>query len=270
MENEIYKPEGYLKKYIKLIWFMEINVSAENCICDKLVPGGSIEIIINIGEKLTIKGKKNRENLTASGMVGGQKTTFSEFIPGSRGIISVILQPESAFSVLGIPVNEISDLYVEPVDIWKEDGEVLVDQISEAKSFKKRVQILERFLTERIKKNESGIDDRIKFGVDLISQSGGNININYLSEKLCLSKRQCERIFVKNIGLTPKEFSKIVRFQWLLFNKQKNINISNTELAYIAGYFDQAHFNNDFKNITGLTPTEYFSLGEVFSDFYSF
>lgn len=269
MNYLIHKPKGLLKKYIKFIWALDFDNSNTNCEFDKLMPGGCVEIIINLGKKLSIKGKKNTDNLSSCGIVGGQKTTFSEYIPGSKGIISIVLLPEAAYSVIGIPISELVDCYVEPEDIWKPDGKDLVNRVIEAGNNDLRIKILEKFVFDKIVENEKDIDRRLLTSVDLLNKSGGQIKINELAEKICLSKRQIERMFKKEIGLSPKEFSRILRFQWILFAKQQNDSLSLTELAYIGGYFDQAHFINDFKTITGFNPKEYFSMGGIISDYYS-
>ncbi len=77
--------------------------------------------------------------------------------------------------------------------------------------------------------------------------AGGLIKINELANQVFVSKRQLERIFLDEIGIRPKDFTKIIRFQKILSIKQKDKGMSLTSLAYEGGYSDQAHFIRDFK-----------------------
>lgn len=268
MSYFIHKPTGILKDYIKFISVLEVSEPYSDC--EKLPPTGCVEITIIPGDKLSIKGKKNKSELVSDGFVGGQKTTYSQFIPGCKEVISLLLYPETAGVVLGIPAGELSDCYITPEDIWKKEGRNLTDKISETTSNCERIKILEDFVFCRIKKNYTEYDERLAKSIQILSKSGGQTKIDKLAENVCLSKRQLERLFKTKVGLSPKEFSRILRFQHTLFLRQKNRNLSLTELAIMAGYFDQSHFICDFKQISGYNPGKYFSFGEVISDYYSF
>ena len=83
-----------------------------------------------------------------------------------------------------------------------------------------------------------------------------------------MSRRQFERVFAQDIGISPKQYLKIIRFQYCIFQKQQNVRLNMTGLTYESGYFDQSHFVNDFKSMCGLTPRQYFTENEACSDFF--
>lgn len=269
MNYIIHKPTGILKKYIKFICTLEVKDVPSGLTCMNLPPSGFVEIAI-IPQKLTVKGKNNKDNLTSRGVISGQKTTFSRFIPGDMDVISLCLYPETAYSIIGIPVDELTDYYITPEDIWKTEGKNLTERITETSDKKKRVKILEDFILGKILKTSCEPNKRLVKAVEILGINRGQVRIDKLAERVCLSKRQLERLFRQKIGLSPKEFSRIIRFQAVLFAKQKDKTLSFTDLAYSSGYFDQAHFINDFKQISGYKPGEYFSFDEIVSDYYSF
>jgi AraC-like DNA-binding protein len=83
-----------------------------------------------------------------------------------------------------------------------------------------------------------------------------------------LCRKQFERIFSEHIGISPKQYLKIIRFQFAIFQKQQNANMNLLDVSFKSGYYDQSHFINDFKSLSGLTPKQYFSKNEACSDFF--
>ena len=102
----------------------------------------------------------------------------------------------------------------------------------------------------------------------IINQHRGQINSTQLAKNLGVSNKQLERKFAALIGKSPKKFIKIVRFQSVLDSAKKMNEEKLSNLAYDNGYFDQAHFINDFKAYTGYTPKEFFRLYNGGSDYY--
>jgi transcriptional regulator GlxA family with amidase domain len=88
---------------------------------------------------------------------------------------------------------------------------------------------------------------------DILKHSG-MVKIDQLAKDACLSNRQFERVFKERIGLSPKFYSRLVRFTkaWLI--KENNPAVTWTEIAYSCGYFDQMHLIRDFQAFTGTNP----------------
>jgi transcriptional regulator GlxA family with amidase domain len=110
--------------------------------------------------------------------------------------------------------------------------------------------------------------NRIANCIALVNKSKGIIDITALAKASFLSRKQFERTFLTYIGTTPKQFLRIVRFQNSLYAKQKNENLSLTELAYNSGYYDQSHMIYDYKLLSGKTPSQYFSECDPYSDYF--
>ena len=98
------------------------------------------------------------------------------------------------------------------------------------------------------------------YSLNRIMMSGGLVTLGELAEKTGYSERYINKIFKMEIGLSPKQFAKIIRFQKTVAALNYSQNISLTEIATDMGYFDQAHFVHDFKAYTGLTPKSYRGL----------
>ncbi|MDC8004154.1 helix-turn-helix domain-containing protein [Aureisphaera galaxeae] len=100
------------------------------------------------------------------------------------------------------------------------------------------------------------VDPIIQSAVQFIADNKGEGSISELSKYLGYSVRQVERKFQRYIGVSPKEFAKIVRFQNTL--KVTPHDMGLTQLALFNGYSDQSHFIRDFKKLSGIKPKDYF------------
>lgn len=97
----------------------------------------------------------------------------------------------------------------------------------------------------------------------------GNVRISELAAANCLSEKQFQRIFLEDVGLLPKQFMRIVRLQYAFYQVQHGQASTLTDLAFCCGYYDQAHFINDCKMLTGYSPKHCFEdKNQVFSDYF--
>jgi len=132
--------------------------------------------------------------------------------------------------------------------------EQISEQLAEAETDLKRIQITELFLISQLK-DVTG-DLLVSAAVSFIRQSKGVIRIKDLAEKLNISQSPLEKRFRRIVGASPKKFASIVRLQSLIQNFPADMSM--TQIGYEIGYYDQAHFIKDFKTFTGETPEKFF------------
>lgn len=270
MEFKFYKPRKELAGLIKCIWSLECG-SNNKASEERIIPSGCIEFYFYYNSKPIFFNDDDKLVSGSKACVSGQKIKFGKVSStGKTGIFSVMLNPETAYSLLGLPANKISGQHVDLVDLWGAEGSELADKITGAANNEKRSDLIQDFLFGKLSVNSRRLEPRIKRTIDMINYSGGLVEVKTLTEAACLSRRQFERSFAEVVGLAPKQFARVVRLQKILSIKQNQNDISLTELALKSGYFDQSHFINDFKNMTGLTPKNYFNICPAFSDYYSF
>jgi AraC-like DNA-binding protein len=131
----------------------------------------------------------------------------------------------------------------------------LEDQLAEAGTDKQRITAVEQFLIKRMTSTEP--DKLVLAALALIHKSKGNIRIKDLSDQLHISQSPLEKRFRQVVGATPKKIASIVRLKNVI--RHYDPDGSLTELAYEAGFYDQAHFIKEFKAFTGDTPENFFS-----------
>jgi AraC-like DNA-binding protein len=115
---------------------------------------------------------------------------------------------------------------------------------------------VENFLLKKFIK-KLVVNPFIEFAVNKITQAPDNISIEHISAKVGFSQKHLIKLFKDNVGVTPKGFLKIIRFQKAI----NEISVSKCpnwiSIALESGYYDQAHFINDFKAFSGFTPNQY-------------
>jgi AraC-like DNA-binding protein len=132
----------------------------------------------------------------------------------------------------------------------------LEQKIIQATDNKRRIEIIETFLLEKLN-DKTTIDNIVKITVDALLSTKGSAPINSILKADLSKRRQLERNFVKQIGVSPKQLGKLIRLQtalkMLLSDKADNL----TNIAYESEYYDQAHFIKDFKEFTGINPKDF-------------
>jgi AraC-like DNA-binding protein len=132
--------------------------------------------------------------------------------------------------------------------------------VQAAKGFAAKISLLEEFFSHRYRNRDTRATQYI---TKLVKSPTTELSVKGLGETTQLSERQLERLFAEQVGIPPRTYLKISRFQRVvsLFTQRQLLDARPAllPLALEAGYYDQSHFIRDCKQLTGLTPEAYFS-----------
>jgi len=261
-------PSEALAPYIKRYWAIE-NVLDKDEICvQRITPTGFTELLLYFTSRpkvLTV----NKYLSDNAALYGHQNDFYDIKLTGRLSVFSVVFQPQGLMQFFKFPLYETYNQNVPLQYLNGQAGRDLEEKMSEATTFQQRVSIVESYLLNLLKTDFTDFEfRRINRVVELIKKTYGNINIDKLASEACLCRKQFERVFANHIGISPKQYLRIIRFQYAIFQKQQNVNMNLEYLSYRSGYYDQSHFINDFKSLSGLTPKQYFSENEACSDFF--
>ncbi|TXJ23137.1 MAG: AraC family transcriptional regulator [Chitinophagaceae bacterium] len=267
MHYRLYTPDSSLSSFIKCYWSLEGEELPGTQ--QRIFPDGCIELVFHYGNLFQKYYPDGTSNFQPRSFIHGQLTRFIEIGGNGRvGMFSVRFQPHGLRPFTNINTHELNDSNIQIADIWGAAGRELENRMLEASDNEQRVQIIEQFLLRQLQ--PTAVNALVNRGVDMINQVNGAVNIEELSAQLNIGRRHFERQFVAAVGLNPKQYARISRFQYVLsLTEQKRYN-TLTDLAYSGGFYDQAHFIKDFREFSGLSPKQYFAEHLPLVKFFSF
>ncbi|MBN1790414.1 MAG: helix-turn-helix transcriptional regulator [Bacteroidales bacterium] len=167
----------------------------------------------------------------------------------------------SAFSIMN-RVIEIEDL-VEPEMMGA------LQEITTTSNIETRISKLCEFLLDLLSRSNFNTRKNHLEVLDIIHRNFGNVSLNEICENLNVTLRTLQRSFQVNVGISPKEYIRIVRFncvfQYLLEDRLGDWQ----DIIHRFGYYDQSHFIHDFKSVTGFTPLKFIDFrqhGAIYLD----
>ncbi len=259
-------PSPELRHAVKLIWALEDDPGAVSEY-EKILPDGCPELIFHYGDPFLNK-ENDEEQKQVHSFVYGQILRFIELKPaGKIGVVGVKFHPWGLALLTNIPQYRFNHREIAIEDIFDNPNKDISQKIAEAKTMKARITLIENFLLgllHAVPAKKKFNPKPLRFAVECLNQQGGFGRIGHIANSMNISRRELERKFEKNIGLTPKQMARIFHFQSVFKLKDKVSSL--TELAHAAGYYDQSHFIHSFKEIAGINPQTFFKQDNKLTD----
>jgi AraC-like DNA-binding protein len=257
MDYQTFQPQADLKSVVNCYWTLE--VPAENgAHKQRIVPDGCIEMAFILGDDIKRYTSEEEYILQPRAMVLGQ--TIEPFYIEPTGYVNtfaVRFYPYGFANFVSVPINSLANQETPIEKLF--DGTIakeLEHAIVQATSTKHRIDIVEAFLIGRLN-NEATIDHIVRMTIDALLSTNGSASIKTILKEDLSKRRQLERSFIKQIGVSPKQLARVIRLQAALKMMLNGRTENLTDIAYESEYFDQAHFTKDFKEFTGINPKEF-------------
>lgn len=267
MTLEIYFPTAPLNQFVECFTFYE-DVSFNHSI-ERLFPEGVVEVIIDLAEipKFIYDNNALTEIQTCkTAWVSGVRKEFISIsvLPYSAMFV-IRFRRGMAYPFLQVPIHELDGQVIDADLIFGSRFGEIREQLLASPSPQAKFGLMEKYLSER-SKNILAIPPVVSFGIQQILQNPTTTQINLLADKTGYSHKHFLSLFTKYVGLTPKQFLRVMKFQQTLQSIEQTSIPNWSQLALECGYYDQAHFINDFRSFSGLTPNEYMiKKGEYFN-----
>ncbi len=252
MRFEIFHPCDALRAYVACFIISE----NEPALPYTVLPDTALVMGFQYKGQLALVSEHGARPLATAGITGLQQEHRRFLNSQFTGTVLVKFKPGGAASFFRLPLHELFGQSLSLDLLAPRSASIRVEeQLGEARSDTARIEVIEDFLLSC--KVDQPEDKLAIAAVQLITQSGGAIRIAELAKQLYTSASPLEKRFRSRIGASPKKFAQIIRFQNLLASSG-NVH-SAAAKAYEGGYFDQAHFINDFRRFSGQTPQAFFA-----------
>jgi AraC-like DNA-binding protein len=246
-----------LADFVELMWFSDGYTAPHRL--ERVLPTGDMSIIINLdADRTRVYDADNvRKCKTMNGAIlVGPYSNFSVIdTEEQRCTFGVVFRPGGAFPFFKPPAAELQNTEASLDNLWGPEAAWLREQLLAAKTPEAKFAIGERALLKKILKPLEP-HPAVRFAVDRFRQRPDR-TISTVTDQIGLSERRFIQVFADQVGLTPKLYCRVQRFQRALRDMSRCQDIDWTEIALGCGYFDQAHFNHDFRAFSGINPSTY-------------
>ena len=263
MSFERILPTKELSSYIECFWIVD-DLDSRATI-QKIVPDGFPEMIFHFGDPYLIK-LSSRWMKQSSSLLAGQITKhFFLKNTGPSKILGIKFRPAAIGLLFDIDMHSLTNRVVSFRALQLNHLNEIEKLINKAHSHKERIHSI----TEYLSTNLHVADDRsINNAVNQILSSNGTMSIRNICTETGCSERQLERLFKRYVGLSPKLYSRIIRFTYIFQHVQPQAKVNGSELGLASGYYDQSHFIRNFKAFTGEDPSQYFFEEPTLANFF--
>jgi AraC-like DNA-binding protein len=251
-------PIAPLNEFIEALIYFERAEHAHSV--DRFLPNGDTEILIDFNDAPQyIYDNDSLKEIQACNRVwtSGVRTEPITIPSGDGATMMVIaFKKGMAAAFFPFPMDEMRDTVLDADLVWGGDFALLRERLLEAKIVEDRFRIVEDFLLVKFR-SKLDVNPCVAFAVGEMVRRPDEWNIRRMNAKIGYSQKHFTEMFRRHVGVTPKAYLKIMRFQKAVRTIGNSAEIDWRTVAHECGFYDQSHFINDFRHFSGFTPEQY-------------
>ncbi|MCQ6560586.1 helix-turn-helix transcriptional regulator [Paenibacillus mendelii] len=241
-------PSECLEAYVACYWTVDYCASNESQL-HRILPDGCVDIIVD---------RRAASHSNGAFAVGLMTQYEAIALSEDQSLFGIRLYSDTACHFIRSPVSELNGHRVWLEDLWGHEALHLFEGINSSIAVSGMIEKVEEKLLQFLQLDGSPKDSLLQVSMQYMYASQGMIGIRSLADTLGYSERSIRRTFQRELGVSPKELTDIIRFQSLLQEMHMSAPSRFTDIALRYGYYDQPHFNHHFKHYYGLTPNQVF------------
>lgn len=251
MKMTEYRPNEQLRPFVKAYRIIE----SQEGITNRVLSSTSFALAFRLQGQVSYIHCEDAIALPAITLTGLRKTPRLIKYGQNSATLIVLFKEQGVSSFFKHPLHELFGESTSFADyIPQSEVAFAKEQLAEIEDNKSRLYFVEQFLISKLIYRKPDI--LVTKAIDKINSVNGNVKIKALTGDLCISHDAFEKRFRKATGATPKQFAFIVKMNAMI--RRSKLDSSFLELAFENGFYDQPHFNKDFKTFTGQTPSDFF------------
>ena len=220
------------------------------------IPSGDVALIISFGSSLSITDPRDGSAVERRSFVAGVHDGYVEVqVPPRQRGVEVRLTPLGAYTLLGLPLHSLANRAVALEDVLGRVADRLTEQLDGLPDWQARFDHLDQVLT-RLAQQGRAPSATAAWAWRRLEETSGRLPIAALAAELGCSRKHIAERFRDEVGVPAKTLARVLRFKRAVRLLREG-QITLAEIAHRCGYFDQAHFNRDFRNLAGATPTDF-------------
>lgn len=255
MSVRFYKPHPALRPYVQNLGYINLSPGLDGDANFDFFPHGFSGLILNLAPDRMIYDAVQDCELKTFFRFSGQFDSHRTYRCRTAHFVFINFTPYGAYFLLGLPQDEFRNSKIEMEDIFpklKAFCTLLEDLGSNADVI---LRVLQSWLLQKARSVTSTSCGTMEYAISRIRQGSGTASVRNLCSDVAMSITSLEDHFKEKIGLTPKMYSRIERFNQCLRFIQTRPEMSWCDIAQEFGYFDQNHFIREFKRFYGYTPS---------------
>jgi AraC-like DNA-binding protein len=224
---------------------------------ERVLPTGTMHLVIRLSDKPLVlfddvAGCTSRD--AGHAIIGGARSTYYvRDISEPASSVGAQLLPGASEILFGLPADELSGRHTLLEDLWGRSAVEARERLHEGDSPERRLDIFESLLAARLPR-VYGLHPAVAHALERFMTT---TDVRKVVRETGYSHRRFIALFNRAVGLTPKLFCRILRFQRVMELTAAKQPASRVDVALVAGYCDQSHFNRQFREFAGVTPGEY-------------
>ena len=263
-----HQPTYPLSRFIEHFWYHDGYCPGHNK--QRLLPDGTSELVIDLRpqpKKLFDRDDHTKHTSFRESWISGKQSRYIVIESAcDSSMIGVHFRPGGTYPFLGFPLAELTDQVVELDLLWGRAVYTLREQILEALGVDQKFAVLERFLMSKFDANRTAMG-RVEQAIDQVLRSPHGMTMRDIAWRIGITPKHLISLFDKFIGLKPKAFGRICRFQRALHVIEHDSPVAWSQVAARTGHSDQAHLIKEFRHFSGLTPSHYVNQKSEFFGF---
>lgn len=254
------EPVPALKPFVSSVWASaRRSISGEPGVAgrERMIPSDGMHLVFRLsGPSIRIFRSVEDEGgdtFPCGAVAGIRSSYYVKDVAPSAPTVGAALLPGACEALFRTSADEMCGRHFSLEDLWGDAARSLSSHLEETSDLGRRLRVLELFLEKRLPR-VSGIHPAVAHALNRFRTT---TEIGRVVAETGYSHRHFIQLFRKTVGLSPRVYTRLVRFQRTIdygFDRTAGRWI---DVALEAGYADQAHFSREFREITGISPTEY-------------
>jgi AraC-like DNA-binding protein len=233
---------------------------------EKILPQNNIELMFNLCKPFGVPNRPPADRSFKRAWVAGMQrewlTVTPQYDPSEPSyLLSVRMPPLGAYRLLGIPLGSVAQNVFELDSVLGAAIASVHQRLGDCANAAEQFAVLCDFARGRMARSRVTLRPDAQIAVDVLTRTGGAERIESICRSVSISRKHLNELFATHIGLTPKTYARMFRFRRVVDLVQRGHGLDWTRIAMSCGYYDQAHFNHEFREFSGMSPSEYAAAG---------